>query len=263
MTNLKNKKVIITGASGGIGERMAWQIARCGGIPILVARSEDKMKRIAKAIFDKYQQEVFYYPADLVNAKQVKQVFTKILTDHDCIDGLINNAGTGKFQYAWEVDPKETMDMFRLNVFAVMEANQQLFPRFLAQGHGHIVIVASQAAKVATPKASVYAATKHAIIGYANALRMELDSKGIYVTTVNPGPIETDFLTLADPAGKYKKAVRRYMLNPDRVAKKVVRALFTNKREINLPVWMEAGSRIYHLVPGIMEKILKKQLNKK
>lgn len=263
MASLKNKKVIITGASGGIGEQMAWQIARRGGIPILVARSEDKMKQIAEKIYDKYKQKVFYYPVDLVNSEQVKKVFTEILNNHDCVDGVINNAGAGKFQYAWEVDQNETIDLFRLNVFAVMEVNQQLLPRFLQQGHGHIVIIASQAGKIATPKASVYAATKHAIIGYANALRMELESKGVYVTTVNPGPIETDFLIMADPEGNYKKKVRRYMLKPNRVAQKVARVMFKNKREVNLPFWMEAGSRIYHLVPGIMEKLLKNQFNKK
>ena len=74
------------------------------------------------------------------------------------------------------------------------------------RGSGHFIFVASQAGKVATPKASVYAASKHAIIGFANAIRMELKEFGVSVTTINPGPIDTPFLDLADQTGNYRKS---------------------------------------------------------
>ena len=100
---------------------------------------------------------------------------------------------------------------------------------------GHIINIASQAGKIATPKSSVYSATKHAVLGYTNSLRMELSDFQIKVTAVNPGPIGTDFFTIADESGTYAKSVQRYILKPEYVAKKVVDAMLTSTREINLP----------------------------
>lgn len=263
MSRLRNKNIIITGASGGIGEHLAWRIAKLGGTPILIARSEEKLAAITTSIVAKYKREAFYYCTDLTDQKELKQTVELIVEKHGYIDGVVNNAGAGKFQYAWEEDQHQVEWMFRINVFAVMEVNRLLLPLFIKQGHGHILIVASQAGKMATPKSSTYAASKHAIIGYANALRMELEDKGIIVTTVNPGPVETGFFAIADPDGKYKKQVQRFMLKPEYVAKKIAGSLLKRKREINLPLWMEAGSRIHHLMPGVVERVLKRSFHKK
>ena len=77
---------------------------------------------------------------------------------------------------------------------------------------GHLIFLGSQAGKVATPKASIYAASKHAIFGYANALRMEVAPFGIHVTTINPGPIDTPFLDLADETGNYRTSLGKHLL---------------------------------------------------
>ncbi|MDY0396510.1 SDR family NAD(P)-dependent oxidoreductase [Virgibacillus halophilus] len=73
---------------------------------------------------------------------------------------------------------------------------------------------------MATPKSAVYAASKHAVLGFSNALRMELAPIGIHLTTVNLGPVNTNFFDNADPSGKYRQSVRRYMLDPHKVAQK-------------------------------------------
>ena len=82
---------------------------------------------------------------------------------------------------------------------------------------------------VATAKSSLYSATKFAAIGFSNALRLELMPFGVHVTTVNPGPIRTTFFDQADPDGSYVKAVDRYILEPDFVAKKIVKKLWKSK----------------------------------
>src|SRR5690606_33540996 len=128
---------------------------------------------------------------------------------------------------------------------------------------GHIVNIASQAGKISTPKSAVYASTKHAILGFTNALRQELMDKSIHVTAVNLGPVKTNFFSHADPEGSYQKNVGKYMLDPEKVAEKIANHLFTGKREINMPLWMDFGSRLYQLFPSMMEKALKKQFNKK
>lgn len=260
---LENKKIIITGASGGLGERFAWHAASQGAIPIMVARSYDKLAACRDRIFQAFQIRAYVYQADLSDERQLEQVFTAILEDHGQIECLINNAGFGLFEPVGLMEWPRTAEMFELNVFAAMRAVQMLLPHFTNQKQGHIVNVASQAGKIATPKSAAYSATKHALLGFTNVLRQEAKDAGIYVTAVNLGPVKTNFFDLADPEGGYVKNVERYMLDPDEVARKVIRSLFTKKREINMPWWMEAGSKMYQLFPGLMETVLKKQFRKK
>lgn len=128
---------------------------------------------------------------------------------------------------------------------------------------GHIINIASQAGKIATPKSSVYAATKHAVLGFTDSLRMEAEQHGIFVTAVNPGPIRTNFFHIADQSGEYVKNVERWMLSPEKVAKRVVSIMMTPTREVNMPRWMNIGSQLYRLFPSVVEKVGKRAFFKK
>lgn len=260
---IAGKKIIITGASSGIGERIAWQIAENGGIPIMVARSIDKLKNQQMQIKKSYQIDSYAYQADLLNHKEPANVMNQIVSDHTQIHGLINNAGAGVFDYVWDMQWSDIEYMFQLNVFALMQGTKSLLPHFRQHNEGHIINVASQAGKIATPKTAVYAATKHAVLGFTNSLRLETSEFNVHVTAVNLGPVNTNFFAGADPTGDYQKNIDRYMLDPNKVAGKVVKSLFTARREINLPRWMELGSKFYHLFPGTLERLLKNQFNKK
>ncbi|MBY7143431.1 SDR family oxidoreductase [Virgibacillus sp. NKC19-3] len=260
---LENKKILITGASSGIGERLAWHIANNDGIPIMLARSMDKLKQQQQLLKQKSRTESFIYQVDLQNGGELDAVINNILLDHKRIHGLINNAGVGKFDFVKDITWQDVDQMYQLNVFAVIQITKRMLGHFSHYQEGHIVNIASQAAKIATPKSAVYASTKHAILGFTNALRQELTDEKISVTGVNLGPVRTNFFVQADPEGTYQKSVERYMLDPDRVAKTIVRHLFTTKREINLPYWMELGGKIYQLFPSFVERALKSQFNKK
>lgn len=258
-----NKKVIITGASSGIGEMIAWYIAENGGIPIMLARSIDKLDAIQDHISETFGIQAFIYQVDLLEETERMAVFEQIFKDHSHVHGLINNAGSGLFEYVETMNWEEAKKMFELNVFALIQGTQQVLTHFLSNGAGQIVNIASQAGKMATPKSSVYAATKHAVLGFTNALRMEVARRNIAVTAVNLGPVRTNFFVDADPTGSYQVKIAAYMLDPDRVAKRIVKHLFKKKREINMPGWMEFGSKLYTLFPTVMEFILKSQFNKK
>jgi len=260
---LTNKKIIVTGASGGIGGKLVWHIARQGGTPIMLARSTDQMRQQKELLKQTFQSESFIYQVDLQNEKDTDAVLKQIIKEHGQIHGLINNAGLGIFDLVKDMQWQDIERMFQLNVFALMRVTQQLLIHFSYYQKGHIINIASQAGKLATPKSSAYAATKHAVLGFTNALRLEAVKEGVHVTAVNLGPVRTSFFETADPEGAYQKKVARYMLDPDHVARKVVRHLFTNKREINLPNWMEMGSGLHRLFPNTMERLLKKQFNKK
>ena len=132
------------------------------------------------------------------------------------------------------------------------------------RGSGQLIFIASQAGKIATPKAAVYAASKHALLAYANALRLELRGSGITVTTVNPGPMATPFFDTADPGGSYQEKLGRFwLLDPERIAALTVAAIDKNVREINRPRLMEIAARLYPLAPLLGDWLTVKFFNRK
>ncbi|MFC4558734.1 SDR family NAD(P)-dependent oxidoreductase [Virgibacillus kekensis] len=260
---IRGKKIIITGASSGIGERLAWYIAKNGGVPIMIARSIDKLEQNQREIEQAFGMKSHVYQADLLNEQELKTVIGRILDEHPPIHGLINNAGSGVFEYVEDMEWEDVTRMFQLNVLALVQGTKLVLPHFKGNREGHIVNIASMAGKIATPKSAVYASTKHAVLGFTNALRLEAAPHNIHITAVNLGPVRTNFFAVADPGGSYQQSVERYMLDPDKVAEKVADSLFTPKREINMPWWMEAATKIYHLSPRLLEKMMKGQFNKK
>lgn len=263
MPILQGKNIVITGASGGIGAEIAKLSAQRGANLVLLARSIDKLEQLKIDLVNRYSIKVFVHQLDVSNSEVVEKVFTTIFDEIGSVDILINNAGFGIFREAHEAAITEVKSMFEVNVVGLIACTRMVLPKMRERHFGHIINIASQAGKMATPKSSVYSATKHAVLGYSNALRMELNDYGVYVTTVNPGPIATNFFTIADEKGTYVKNVQRFMLQPEYVASKVVNAMLTKKREINLPRWMSLGSVIYTLFPSAFERIGRKAFNQK
>lgn len=263
LDRLKNKNIIITGASGGIGAAMAELCAQRGANLVLLARSYEKLSELKDDLESRFGTRVDIFRLDVSNTDEIQTVFADILERIGHVDVLVNNAGYGIFREAYTAKIEDIKGMFAVNVVGLMACTSMVLPAMRKQGSGHIINIASQAGKIATPKSSVYSATKHAVLGYTNSLRMELSGHRVFVTAVNPGPIETNFFTIADEKGTYVKNVKKFMLKPDYVAKKVVDAMLTPVREINLPRWMNAGSIIYTLFPSMFERIGKKMFNQK
>ncbi|WP_077618701.1 SDR family NAD(P)-dependent oxidoreductase [Bacillus sinesaloumensis] len=262
-SRLNGKTIVITGASSGIGEKIAYLVAEQGATPVLLARSHDQLERIAKNIEEKYKIDCLFYKLDVRDTENVKGVFEDILHKVNTVDVLVNNAGFGVFANVVDANIEQMKAMFEVNVFGLISCTKMVLPAMMKQNSGHIINIASQAGKIATPKSSVYSATKHAVLGFTNSLRMELASTDIRVTAVNPGPIRTRFFDIADESGTYAKNVNKFMLDPDVVAAKIVQAMFTSKRELNLPGWMNAGSVFYTLFPRLVEKVGGKAFFKK
>jgi uncharacterized protein len=260
---LKGKNIVITGASGGIGAEIAKLCAASGANLVLIARSIEKLKQLQMELQQKHQVRVEVYQLDVSNTEKVKEVFLAIFAEIGEVDILVNNAGFGVFREAHTATMDEIKGMFDVNVVGLMACTSMVLPKMRERRFGHIINIASQAGKIATPKSSVYSATKHAVLGYTNSLRMELSDYNVLVTSVNPGPIATNFFNIADEKGTYVKNVKRFMLQPEYVARKVVDSMLTKTREINLPRWMNMGSVVYVLFPRLFERIGKKAFNKK
>ncbi|WP_404442909.1 SDR family oxidoreductase [Sutcliffiella horikoshii] len=254
MASLQGKYIVITGASGGIGKALAFEVAKRGATPVLMARSLDKLEKVAAQIKLNHQVEAPSYQLDVRKQKDIEHTFQQLMTDIPAVDVLVNNAGYGKFDDIADLSLDDMSGMFEVNVYGLIACTKMVLPSMLEQNQGHIINIASQAGKIATPKSSVYAATKHAVLGFTNSMRMELYDTNIFVTSVNPGPIRTEFFDIADSSGSYKQKVDKWMLEPEYVAKRIADAMFTRTREINLPGWMNMASKLYQVFPGVVEK---------
>ena len=141
--------------------------------------------------------------------------------------------------------------MFRVNVLGTIYLSKFTALQMAARKRGAIINIASMAGKIATPKSSVYSATKAAVLGYSDALRLELKPLGISVMTVNPGPIRTKFFDKADKSGNYLEKINGIVLNPELVAEKIVHSIGTAKRELNLPFFFNIANVGYTLFPRL------------
>ncbi|WP_257008297.1 SDR family NAD(P)-dependent oxidoreductase [Bacillus sp. FJAT-45350] len=253
--DLKDKVIVITGASSGLGWQLAIDAARAGAIPILMARSTAKLQELHQFIETTYNQKAYYYTLDVCSPRDIHGTFQTVVSEHKKIDALINNAGFAIFETFLDADLEDMKEMFDVNVLGLMACTKAVLPEMVKENRGHIINIASQAGKISTPKSSVYAATKHAVLGFTNSLRMELHETNIHVSAVNPGPIRTPFFTRADQEGTYVKNIEKFMLEPSYVSMKILSLLIKPKREVNLPYWMNIGSRLYQLFPSLVEKL--------
>ena len=263
MNRFAGKTIIITGATSGIGRSLALKLAEKQANLVLISRSSQKLIDLKSELTQFGSSDIQIFTADLSNRQSTRDVFQTIIRDKPIIDALINNAGVGVFEYAHLTKQEDVDQMFQLNVYSIIEALTVMIPFFNEQGYGHIINIASFAGKLSTTKSAVYSATKAAVLAYSNATRLEFESKNLFLTTVNLGPVKTNFFKQADPDGHYQQSISDFMLNPEKVANKICKFLFKRKREINLPWWMAIGDKLHYQFPRLSEKIFANQFKRK
>lgn len=256
---LTGKKILITGAGSGIGAETARLLSAAGAVPILTGRNVDKLKAAAARLPGRHG----VYTLDVTDNEQVEAVIPRILADCDGVDVLLNNAGFGLFERFMDAPLSHFETMMDTNYMGIVRCTKMVLPSFISRGGGHIVNVASIAGKLGTPKSTGYTATKHAVLGFTNALRAELYGTGIAVSAVNPGPIDTPFFEQADPDGTYVKNVRWFMMTPERAARTIVRVIDRRKAEVDIPFTAAAGVKLVQLFPRLADRVTGKLLNKK
>lgn len=230
--HLKGKNIIITGASGGIGAEIAKLSAASGANLVLLARSIEKLEQLQSELQQKHHVKVVIFQLDVSDTEKVQEVFRHIFAEIGSVDILVNNAGFGVFREAHAATMDEIKGMFEVNVVGLMACTSMVLPKMRERRFGHIINIASQAGKIATPKSSVYSATKHAVLGYTNSIRMELADYNVQVTSVNPGPIATNFFNIADEKGTYVKNVRDLCLNRSTLLRKWLTACLQKREKL-------------------------------
>ncbi|WP_068773958.1 SDR family oxidoreductase [Paenibacillus sp. FJAT-26967] len=257
--NIQGKVVVITGASSGIGAQTARLLSQRGAVPVLMARSTDKLEKLAEELGGGCRA----YSLDVTDAEAVRRVFAEVEQAYGQIHILINNAGFGLFEKFTDAPLASFEEMMDVNYFGIVRCTKAVLPGMLQARSGHIVNIASMAGKMGSAKSSGYSATKHAVLGMTNSLRQELAGSGVNISAVNPGPIDTPFFDRADPSGTYVKNVSWFMLKPERVAAAIVRTIEKNKAEIDLPFIAGLGTKLYSLFPRLLDKSAQRLLNKK
>ncbi|NLM38704.1 MAG: SDR family oxidoreductase [Firmicutes bacterium] len=258
---LAGKTVLITGGSSGLGEQIAYKAAEAGAVVVVAARRLDKLHKVAVRCAALSGTRAEAVQLDVADPDDIARVVDRVLAEFGPIDILVNNAGFGYFAEAVDLDMEVAERMFRVNVLGLMHITQRVARHMKERGKGHIINIGSQGGRSATPKSTCYSATKFAVIGYSNALRLELKRYGVNVTTVNPGPINTEFFAAADQSGEYLKRVGFVILDAEKVARRVVRAMHRPCREINLPWIMELAYRFYVLFPRLGDFLVLNLLN--
>ncbi len=249
------KQVLITGASSGIGQACALESVRQGYQVHLVARRWDYLKAVQAACDQVFPGSAFIYQIDLADMAKTDQALSDLLAKHQ-IDILVNCAGIGLAKPLLETSYEEIVKLFQVNVLALAYLSKRLASHMLVKGSGHIVNIGSLAGKVPTASTSIYSATKAAVISLSDALRLELKDYGVYVTSVNLGPVDTDFFEKAGVSSSYLAKLSSLTLDPDQVAKRIVKIYMKPKRQVNLPIIMSLGVKLHNLFPSLSEAFI-------
>jgi 3-hydroxy acid dehydrogenase/malonic semialdehyde reductase len=186
MMNLKDKVVLITGASSGIGAACAKAFSEAGAKLLLCSRHIDKIV--------KYKTPTHCFKLDVRNLSEVKDALQKLPSEYQKIDILINNAGLAAgLESVQEADVQDWEDMIDTNIKGLLYVTREILPNMVKQNSGHIINIGSISGHEVYQKGAVYCATKHAVNVLSRGLRMDLLGTKVRVSSVDPGMVETNF----------------------------------------------------------------------
>ncbi len=260
--DFKNKTVLITGTSSGIGKQTAIEFAKLGANIVLVARRKEKLDELANEL-EKFNVTTFVCQCDVSSKEQVKKMSKTVLEKFDSIDVLVNNAGFAIYGSVKDLSIDEIESQMETNYFGMMYCIKNFLPSMLDKKSGHIVNVASVAASFGLPGIASYCASKFAMLGFSEGLKHELHGTGVGVTVVSPIMVRTDFFD--HPSFEKMPKYSPTSLSSKTVAKTILKAANSSRLEIIVPSVVRSAVWLKHTFPyfinPIMGKSFKKQLD--
>ncbi|MFZ0452467.1 MAG: SDR family NAD(P)-dependent oxidoreductase [Ignavibacteriaceae bacterium] len=194
MKSLKNKIVLITGASSGIGRACASAFAKEGTNLILAARRLERLNEIAETLIKENNIKVLTVEIDVRNYENVKNIFSNLPKEWKNIDILINNAGLARgFSTIYEGDVEHWEEMIDTNIKGLLYVTRQILPNMVERKLGHVINIGSTAGHEVYKNGNVYCATKYAVDALTQSIRLDVLGKNIKVSTVDPGMVRTEF----------------------------------------------------------------------
>ena len=243
------KRIIITGASSGIGEALAYELASQGNHLALCARREEELKDLCGKLKDKYPNGEFIWETlDVSQLDQVGPTIHKLKDRLGGLDTLVANAGVVGVRATGSGELDKDQWIFNVNLMGAIATIDAAAAIFKEQKHGHLVGISSFSAYVGIPGSAAYSASKAAISNYLQAVRTELCNRKIQVTCIHPGFIETN---LSPNMDKYP-----FVIKADLAAKKMANAINKKKKDVTVPAWPWAILK--HVLPLLPDSALKK-----
>ena len=224
---MAKERALITGGSVGIGAALAEVFAQHGHDLILVSRSLDKLETRADDIRKKFGVNVVSVPADLADPHGARQVHEAVLDRRLDVHLLVNNAGVGLYGKFAKTDLDAELKMIQLNATSVVDLTKRFLPAMIERRSGRILNVASTAAFVPGPWMSIYYASKAFVLSFSEAIDYELKPHGVTVTTLCPGPTESEFKVRA--GSKRSRLFEAYVMDAPTVARAGYDAMMNGK----------------------------------
>jgi dehydrogenase/reductase SDR family member 7B len=258
---LKNKVIWITGASGGIGEAFARELAADGAILILSARRETELMRVRDSLA--HAQQHLLLPLDITDSVAVAAALVTIQQKIGGLDWLINNAGISQRSLIMDTSLTTERTLFEVDYFAQINLTRSALPLLLADGGGKVVFISSVAGLVGTQYRGSYSAAKAALHLWANSLRAELFEQGLQVATIFPGFVHTQVsrhaLTGDGSALGTMDAAQAKAMSAEKFADKAVQALIQDKNYIVIGGIKERlAALVSRLSPNLLYKMVRK-----
>ncbi|MGY5143388.1 MAG: SDR family NAD(P)-dependent oxidoreductase [Candidatus Nitrosopumilus sp. bin_32a] len=260
--DFKNKVVLITGASSGIGRDAAIEFAKRGANIVLVSRTKQKLEQVEDEL-KKFNVTVLVCQCDVSKKDQVKEMSKIVLEKFDSVDILVNNAGFAIYGSVTDLSIDDMESQMETNYFGMIYCIKSFLPSMLDKKSGHIVNVASVAASFGLPGIASYCASKFAMLGFSEGLKHELKNSGVGITVVSPIMVRTNFFD--HPSFQKMPKFSPTSLSSKTVAKAILKAANSPRLEIIVPsivrvaVWMK--NTFPYFINPILGKAFKKQLD--
>ena len=192
------RTALITGASSGIGLELARVFSRNGYNLLITARREQRLVELKNELEETYQNSVTCFVSDLSEPDAPRELYDFVTSKNLPVTVLVNNAGIGDYGFFHESDWDKTATMIDLNMRSLTQLTRLFLPDLIRKERAYIMNVASTAAFQPGPLMSVYYASKHYVLAFSEAIANELAGTGVTVTTLCPGPTESEFQERAD-----------------------------------------------------------------
>jgi NAD(P)-dependent dehydrogenase (short-subunit alcohol dehydrogenase family) len=213
VTWLENKVVLVTGASGGLGQALAARFASAGAIVVVCARNEGKLQALVQRLKNDGGQAL-PLPCDVIEKEQVESLRTMIAERVGTVQILINNAGIARAASFLEMEDRFWNEILRVNLTGTYNCCKAFLPGMIHRGWGRIINIASTTAKVAYSHVSAYTTSKHGVLGLTRSLALETAKLGVTVNAICPGYLDTESThenarRMADKTGKQMEEILR------------------------------------------------------
>ena len=262
MSNNKNKVVWITGASSGIGEALAKAFASEGAKLVLSARRKEELDRVKQAL-NLPDSDVLILPLDLTDTSKTNELTQKVISTFGKIDILINNGGISQRSLTLETPLEIDRKIMEINFFGTIALTKSVLPYLIKQKSGHIIVMSSIAGKFGFYFRSAYSASKHALHGFFEALRMEVYNDNVKILIVCPGKIKTNISinAITGNGGTHNKMdeSQEKGLSAEECARQILKGIQNNKDELFIggkelrTIWVK------RFFPSLFTRLIRKQ----